>query len=72
MKLIIMLLIATISCSCFAETKTKNIQVSATILPYCRIIVENGTAKNICYGYEKTNIIPSTITKENNTITIYY
>lgn len=40
MKLIIMLLIATLACSCFAENKTKNIQVSATILPYCRIIVE--------------------------------
>lgn len=72
MKTFILILITMISASCFAETKTKNIQVSATILPYCRIIVENGTAKNICRGYENTNTIPATITKENNTITIYY
>ncbi|MCB4345428.1 hypothetical protein LA345_16110 [Burkholderia vietnamiensis] len=56
----------------FAETKTKNIQVSATILPYCLITVENGQAKNVCRGYEKTKAIPATIIKEDGKLTIQY
>ena len=68
MKQILLLAVLFVSCSCFAETKTKNIQVSATVLPYCQIIVEDGNAKNVCYK----NDTKANITKQNNTITIYY
>ena len=73
-RLIISTLIAMTSIYCFADEKKTTIQVSATIKPYCKLVVEKEEVKHVCPGYEAEKVIHSITTMDDKTktITIYY
>lgn len=56
-------ILAMLSASAFAGTATKTIQVSATVLPYCRVITDTATntARNECMSNKSSKPITTTI-----------
>lgn len=63
-------ILALISSSAFAGTASKTIQVSATVLPYCRVITDTttNTARNECLSNKSsTRITTTTSSTPSNT-----
>lgn len=73
-KIITIMVLAIASINCQAEEKKKTIQVSATIKPYCKLVVEKEEIKHLCPGYKTEEVITSRTTKDEktNTVTIEY
>ena len=65
-KLLIALLLSSISFTAFSATATKNIQVSATVLPYCKLgqktVNNKVVAVQECFG---NNQYPVSIKEES-------
>jgi hypothetical protein len=58
---------------CLAKGVKTEMRVSATIVPYCVVVIENGEMRQVCKGYEnKPNVVPVVIRKSGNTTTLYY
>lgn len=68
------IILSMLSMNSFAEEKKATMQVSATIVPYCKLVVEKEEVKHVCQGYDSQKIIHATTTKDDktNTITITY
>ncbi|MBY4717560.1 hypothetical protein [Ralstonia mannitolilytica] len=80
MKKIILTIAALLSINAFAGSISTNIQVSATVLPYCRVIVDGNQTQSQCMTNKSAPVtttltstpqntpsnVPSVITKETS------
>ena len=75
-RIITTIILSILAVNSFAEEKKTTMQVSATIKPYCRLVVEKDSVKHVCPGYKTEEVIRSTTTKDeqkdSTTITITY
>ncbi|WP_175912314.1 hypothetical protein [Burkholderia metallica] len=60
----IALLFAILSSQVFAGSISQNIQVTATVLPYCHVVVSGNQARNECFTNKSSTPITTTTSSQ--------